>query len=278
MPFAAALSTTAATSRAVDEICVQAQAAFPGPADLALLFYSPHHARNLEGAVAALQQRLSPRCLLGCPGESIVGNDREIENEPALSLWLGRWSDAVLLTPFHLTLADTSEGYSLLGWPDELEGADFGQALLVVLADPYSFPADGFLHQVNEDYPGLRVVGGMGSGLGGPGEGGLVFGTQVVQEGAVGLLLQGPLHVRSVVSQGCRPIGRHMVITRAKENIIMELGGKPALAQLQQVWQDASPADRAARAAGVARRPGHQRVPGRFSAGRFSGAQRGRHG
>jgi small ligand-binding sensory domain FIST len=244
MPFAAALSTAPAISRAVDEVCAQAQAALAGPADLALLFYSPHHAAGLTAAVTALHQRLAPRCLMGCPGEAIVGNDREVEDGPALSLWLGRWSGAVRLTPFHLTLEETPEGHSLLGWPDELEGVDPARAVVVLLGDPFSFPADGFLHQVNEDYPGLRVVGGMGSGVHGPGQCGLVFGADVLREGAVGVLLQGPMRVRSVVSQGCRPIGRHMIITRARDNVILELGGKPALAQLQQLWQELGPEDR----------------------------------
>src|SRR5439155_5585439 len=44
-----------------------------------------------------------------------------------------------------------------------------------------------------------------------------------------------------VVSQGCRPIGRHLVITRAKDNIIFELGGEAPLTRLQQLWQELSP-------------------------------------
>ncbi len=242
MSFAAALSTEAATSQALDDVCTRADV--DGPPDLALLFYSPHHAASIDATVAALHRRLAPRCLLGCPGEAIVGNDREIEDAPALSLWLGRWPRSVQLTPFHLTLTHTSEGPSLLGWPDELETADAGASVMLLLGDPFSFPADGFLHQINEDRPGLRVVGGMGSGVRGPGQCGLIHGGQVVREGAVGVLLQGPVRVRSVVSQGCRPVGRHLVITRARDNVILELGGKPALAQLQQLWQELSPEER----------------------------------
>jgi small ligand-binding sensory domain FIST len=59
--------------------------------------------------------------------------------------------------------------------------------------------------------------------------------------GAVGVLLQGELGIRSIVSQGCRPIGRHMVVTRAQDNVILELGGRPPLAQLQQLWQELTP-------------------------------------
>ena len=53
--------------------------------------------------------------------------------------------------------------------------------------------------------------------------------------------MQGDLGLRSIVSQGCRPIGQHMVITRAEDNVILELGGKPPLQQLQQLWQSLEP-------------------------------------
>src|SRR5262245_18215020 len=102
MPFAAALSTAAQTPRALDEVCAAALGQLQGRPDLALLFYSPHHRAGAADLGKAAQQRLAARCLLGCPGESIVGNDREVEGEPALSLWLARWAGDVPLTPFHL--------------------------------------------------------------------------------------------------------------------------------------------------------------------------------
>jgi len=46
--------------------------------------------------------------------------------------------------------------------------------------------------------------------------------------------------LRPIVSQGCRPIGRHLVITKAKENAILELGGKLPLDQLREMWMTLS--------------------------------------
>ena len=243
MPFAAALSTHADTSQAVAEACSRAAAQFAGPPDLALVFFSSHHAEAADRIVAAVRERLAPRCLLGCGGESIVGNDQEVERRPALSLWLGRWTRPVQLTPFHLVLEQTPDGFSLMGWPDELTGADPARSVVLLLGDPYSFPTDAFLKQVNQSHRGVRVVGGMASGAQGPGQNRLLLGDRVVDEGAVGVLLQGPVGVRSIVSQGCRPIGRHLVVTRGKDNVIAELGGKTPLAQLQELWPELSPRD-----------------------------------
>ena len=243
MPFAAALSTKADTPQAVEEVCTQVRGKLDGPADLAFLFFSPHHREATHTLPTAVHSRLEVRCLLGCTGESIVGTGQEVERRPAISLWAARWAAPARLDPFHLELQQTADGVSLLGWPDGLADADPEHAVLLVLGDPFTFPADEFLQQVNENHPGLRVLGGMASGGRAPGQCRLLLGKRVLNEGALGVVVQGPVKIRSVVSQGCRPIGRHMVVTRGQENLIIELGGKPPVVQLEQLWHQLSPHD-----------------------------------
>jgi small ligand-binding sensory domain FIST len=243
MPFAAAISTRMRTSEALDEVCAKAAPALGGQPDLALAFLSRHHVEDAAGLATGLQQRLEPTCLAGCQGEAIVGDEREVENAPALALWLARWSRPVRQTVFHLTFEETSEGPGFLGWPDEFEHVRADESILLLLADPFSFPADEFLERVEKTVPGLRVVGGMSSGPRMPGEAVLFARAEVKNAGGVAVLLEGGPAVRSVVSQGCRPIGKHMIITKAKENLILELGGKPALERLQKLWEELSQAD-----------------------------------
>jgi small ligand-binding sensory domain FIST len=244
MPFAAALSTSPDTARALDEICGGALEQLGGRPQLALLFCSPHHTRALDRTPAAVADRVGDCCLLGSSGESVVGNEREVEEGPAMALWLARWQESPAIEPFQLMVERTPEGDSLLGWPDALVAADPARSVILLLGEPYSFPTDVFLNEVNEHHPGLRVLGGMASGGRGPGQCRLLQGRHVLRRGAVGVLLRGPLRVRSIVSQGCRPVGRHMVITRAHENIIVELGGKTPLAHLQHLWGELGPEDR----------------------------------
>ena len=47
MPFAASLSTNSQTSDALDEICNALRDQVPSP-DLALIFFTPHHAGDAE--------------------------------------------------------------------------------------------------------------------------------------------------------------------------------------------------------------------------------------
>jgi small ligand-binding sensory domain FIST len=235
MPFAAALSTNADTTLAFQEVAKQVEDQLKGKPELTLLFFSPHHSENADELARDGSQRLGAQCLIGCTGETIIGNDQEIEGGPALSLWAGSWAGKARLAPFHLEVSETPEGYTLLGWPDELSAADLASAAVLLLADPFTFPVDAFLKQINEEHKGLPVMGGMASGAMQPGDNVLLLGERAVRHGAVGVLLQGPAQVRTVVSQGCRPIGHHLVITKAQDNVLIELAGKPALLQLQEI-------------------------------------------
>jgi len=242
MPFFAALSTNPDTRKAIDELCTGALDALAGPADLALVFFSPHHAHDLELQAGDVQKRLGAGCLLGCSGASIVGNDQEIEQRPALSLWLARWARPMRAEPFHLTFAKAPAGdISIRGMPDGVAAVDPRQSAIMLLGEPSSFRADVFLDVMNQRFAGLPVTGGLASGGQGPGR--LLLGDTMHRQGAVGVLLSGPCALRCLVSQPCRPIGKSYVVTRAKQNIIIELDGKPPGAQLQQLLQELKPRD-----------------------------------
>ncbi|MFO0846563.1 MAG: FIST N-terminal domain-containing protein [Gemmataceae bacterium] len=244
MPFAAALSTDATTSAAVADVCDRVRADLPGQPDLTLAFFTPHH--EAAGIAQEVASRLAPRAALGCIAEAVIGGGREIELQPAVSLWAARWPRPVRLTPFHLTLERTADGPSLLGWPDALGGEGGREAFaparsaVLLLGDPFSFPTEAFLARVNEEAPGLPVLGGMASGIRGTGQARLVQDGEVRTRGAVGLMLEGDLGLRWIVSQGCRPIGQHMVVTKAEDNVIQELGGLTPFEQLRRLWDTLS--------------------------------------
>src|SRR5262245_20044361 len=115
--FAAALSTAADARAAAEEVCRSACASTCGAPDLGMVFLSPHHRAEAPAVAEVVMRRTGARILLGCTGESIVGGAREIENEPAVTLWLARLP-GVSLTPMHLTYERTPEGGSIIGWPD----------------------------------------------------------------------------------------------------------------------------------------------------------------
>lgn len=239
MPFAAALSTNSDTAGAVAEVCtgaLQSLGLDGGPPQLALLFFSPHHVGSLPRAVGDLLQRLGTGTLIGCSGEAIIGNDREVEQGPALCLWLARWTKPTTVEPFHLTFGQDATGVNITGMPDAIAAVDPQRSAILLLAEPSSFRADLFLAPINETFPGLPVIGGLATGGRASSQGRLLQGDQMPGQGAVGVLISSESDVRGIVSHGCRPLGQPLVIHRARGNILLELEGKPPLAHLQSLY------------------------------------------
>lgn len=235
--FASSVSTLEHTPAAIDQAGQAVLDRLGGPPDLAFLFVTSHHRDACEALAIRACDRLKCEAIFGATAESLVATGREIENEPGLSLWAARLP-RTQITPLHLEFQRTADGGSIVGWPDETLCDWPRDSSLLLLGEPFSFPADSLLERMNEDHPGVPVIGGMASGGHQPAMNRLIVGRKVVREGAVGVLLAGGMKLRTVVSQGCRPIGRPFIITRAERNIIHELGGKPPLLLLQQLFAE----------------------------------------
>jgi len=240
MPFAAAISTASDTTQAAEEAIRSALSQLGQTPSLSIAFFSPHHAANAAELGTVMESLLGESITLGVLGEAIVGGSREVEDRPAISIWLAAFSEEVILDPFHLDLEETPDGPTLFGWPDAILEADTSKSLLLCFGDPYTFPvADVLLPRINEDYPGLPLVGGLASSPMGPNTPSLILNGEVKEQGAVGVLLQGA-KFRTVVSQGCRPVGQPLVITKGQDNVINELGGQSPLDYLRELLEQVS--------------------------------------
>ncbi len=232
MPFAAALSEHPEAPEAVGEVVGAVLERLERSPDLALLFLGPPHVDRAAEIASAVRSLLRPAVLLGCTAATVVGPRREVEDGPALSLWAGSLAS---VRPFRLAtvgLGPQSTGIVGFPAPDSLPG---DARAVLVLADPFSFPVDAFLEGLSEQTGvDLPVVGGLASAGRGPGGNRLLFDGEVATDGAVGAVLGG-LGVRPLVSQGCRPIGTPMVVTRGADSRIEELAGRPALERVQEV-------------------------------------------
>ena len=223
----AGLSVSPEAAEAAGQAAREARAALEGaPVDLAFVFLSADHFAGAEEALEAVEQELAPAHVLGCVAEGVVARDRELEDGPAAAVWAASLPDAVIET-FQSVALDTDEGVAVTGIPN-LDDAD----LVTLLVDPFSYPAAGFLSKLNEEEDSVPLVGGLAAGSGEPDTQALFCDDEVLYEGAVGAVLRG-VPVRTVVSQGCDPVGRDSVITHAEENVVFELAGEPALERLK---------------------------------------------
>ncbi len=232
----------AAIRAAADQLGTEAAAA-----DLAVAFVSAAYGTDVRPALEGLADVIGARTVIGTTAEAVLCNDREHERGPAVAVWLARMPTATLV-PISIEHARTPDGGMFVGWPPEDDsGSPVGwpeHPTLLLLADPFSFPVEAFLARIAEDHPDLPIVGGMASGGLRPGGNTLVCGSRTYDSGAVGVLVGGGARIRPVVSQGCRPIGAPFVITRAEANLVIELGGRPALERLREVFAGLAPEDR----------------------------------
>jgi small ligand-binding sensory domain FIST len=109
-----------------------------------------------------------------------------------------------------------------------------GPEVGVLLADPYGFPVMPFVEHCNKTRPGVPLVGGLAGGALGPGSTRLFLNDELL-DGAVGVLLSGAVSAHIAVSQGCRPIGPPMTVTRSEQNSLLSLAGMPAYEKLKEI-------------------------------------------
>jgi small ligand-binding sensory domain FIST len=245
MKVGAALTTNSdARSAGVEATTEAARRLGDREQDLAVVFASAHFGPRADAVLDAVYEAASPRALIGCVAEAVVGTGREVESQPAVSVWLANL-DAGVRT-FHCGFDKRNGGGAFSGWPPD-EAAAY-----LLIADPFSFPADLLLKQLNERTLGSAlIVGGLASGGTAPGETRLFLDRNVVESGAVGVALTGNVEVVALVSQGCRPIGHPLTVTRADGNIILELGGQPPTQRIQELYASLPQHDRELMAQGL---------------------------
>jgi len=212
------------------------------PVDLCVLFASAHFEDELDRIVADVHNRLSPRAFIGTTAESVICNAIEYERRPAVTLWAAHLP-AVHATAFHLSQEDLERLEEPAAWHDHLNLPADRQPYFVLLADPFSFNLLEMLEQIDEAYPGRPAVGGVASAGEQPGQNIMIFEGQALHHGLCGVALTGNIEIDTVVSQGCRPIGHHLVITEGERNVIRQLGGKPPLAVVIETLKQCSTRD-----------------------------------
>jgi small ligand-binding sensory domain FIST len=199
----------------------------PPEVSLALVFMSPKFFSDAKEILEVLQIETRAKMLLGCSGASLIAGSNEIEEQPGLVLGLYNLP-GVELRPFHITQEQVEEATGPGYWHMETSVAADGMNGWLVFADPFSFNIDRWLTTWNEAYAGLPVMGGLASGDYAAQRTQLYLNGQVFEEGAIALGVGGEITLASMISQGCTPIGETWTITKADQNIIYEIGNRPA--------------------------------------------------
>ncbi|MFF0519584.1 FIST N-terminal domain-containing protein [Actinomadura nitritigenes] len=207
----------------------QALAPLSAAPDLVCVFISGDDPEEIAAAARRAALSASPALVIGCSASGVIGGGRGVEDAGAVSAWAAVLPGA-RLEAFRLETLKAEDKLIVVGMP---EGQD-DDVVGLLLADPYSFPVDAFVERSDDALPGLALVGGLAE-AGEHGEARLFVDGDVYEDGAVGVVIGGAVTAATVVSQGARPIGPDMVVTKADENVLYELAGVPALEKLEQI-------------------------------------------
>ncbi|OBA81091.1 hypothetical protein A9W99_14595 [Mycobacterium sp. 1164966.3] len=228
MRIGVGISTAANAKQAAAEAAAHARDELAGEApSLAVLLGSRAHTDAAADVLDTVQETVEPPALIGCVAQGVVAGRHEIEDKPAVAVWL---ASGLSTETFQLDFVRTGSGGLLTGYRFDRTAQD----LHLLLPDPYTFPSSLLIEHLNADLPGTTVVGGVVSGGRGPGDTRLFRDQDVVTSGLVGVRLPGMRGI-PIVSQGCRPIGNPYIVTAADGAVITELGGRPPLHRLREI-------------------------------------------
>ena len=209
------------------------------PADLVFLFVSPQHEDEQRAIIDIATERVEGAMVLGCSAGGVIGAGREVEDAPAVAAWAASLP-GIEVQPFRLTF-QREDDHAIIEGLEDLPSAD-QEPVILMLADPFSFPADVLLDHLNDSGSGIPIVGGMASGGLEAGRNSLYFNDEILRDGAVGAILTGG-GMTTVVSQGCRPVGKTYAVTRAERNVLFEMGGAPAMTRIEELYAESTERD-----------------------------------
>ena len=245
--FGDGMSTDPDLAVAAERATAQALAPLGGRRpDLVCVFVCTPDPDDVEVVAGRVSALADPHHLIGCSAAGVIGGSSAVEHQSSVSVWAALLPGATVRT-FDLEVLRTDDGAAVVGMPAPRDD----DRVCLLLGDPYTFPADGFVERANTELPGLPIAGGMASGLRGPGSSRLVVDSRVLDRGAVGAMVSGAVGVTTVVSQGCRPVGPTMVVTASDGAMLLGLAGTPALDKLEQVLGELSAEDQALASMGL---------------------------
>ncbi|MCP5488742.1 MAG: FIST C-terminal domain-containing protein [Verrucomicrobia bacterium] len=215
-----------------------------GQPDLVLSFCTGHFRGEIEHFPGLLQARCPSRVSAGCLASGVIGEGREVEGRPALSL-VGAVLPQVSIQPFYLVtdeLPDEDSAPEVWRKRIGIDDAPGGpRPQFILLADPFTSMTEALLAGLDYAYPGSTVVGGFASAGRQPGENVLWLGSGLYREGMVGLALSGQVSLSPVVAQGCRPIGDPLLVSSCRGTTLFKVGEETPLQYLNRLYTSVSP-------------------------------------
>ena len=210
----------------IREAAARAREHVGGMADIAFVFASCDLRSSLRDVLELVQIHAHCTRIVGCSAGGLVGIGMEDEGASGFSLLVLRTPGAELSL---MEIRDAADLRRVRKWNEDCTG-------WIVLGNPVHLGED-WMTEWNASAGTTSTYGGLASGS--PrGEDLFIFtGSGESDATAIAIGFRGAVKLSGIVSQGCRPIGEPLTITRVENNLIHQLACRNAYEQLQSAYQ-----------------------------------------
>jgi small ligand-binding sensory domain FIST len=193
----------------------------------ALCFATPAYGAAYPMILRTVASEADTREVVGCSGTGVIAGEKEIESGNALAVIVFGGDEIHANRFFVPTLRGRAAPVAA-----EIASAvrpHLGKSnLLILLADSYNFEAEATLAALGKELPNVPITGGGASEDGSVGETSVFCGDTVSSNALSGMLLSGDFDLTIASSIACTSIGPARRVTAARDNILIELDGRPA--------------------------------------------------
>jgi small ligand-binding sensory domain FIST len=196
-------------------------------AEGALCFATTAYGAAYPMILRAVAAEAKTREVAGCSGQGVIAGEREIETGHGLAVVVFGGQEISARRFFVPGLRGRGAGVAA-----EIAGAVrpalSRSNLLCVFADTYNMEPDAMLSALERELPGIAVTGGGASEDGSIGETFQFCGDVVSTNSVSGMLLAGDFDLTITSTLACSPIGPMHRVTACRDNVLLELDGRPA--------------------------------------------------
>jgi small ligand-binding sensory domain FIST len=195
----------------------------------ALCFATPAYGAAYPMILRTVASEAHTREVAGCSSMGVIAGETEIESGHALAvLVFGGNENEIHATRFFVpTLRGRAAGVAsevAAAVRPKLDKSN----LLILFADTYNFEAEATLEALGTELPGVTIAGGGASEDGSIGETFVFCGDTISSNAVSGMLLSGDFDLTLANSIACGLIGTAHRVTAVRDNIVIELDGRPA--------------------------------------------------
>jgi small ligand-binding sensory domain FIST len=201
-------------------------------ADWALCFFTAPHLSHADSVRRIVLETTRCDALVGCSAMGVLASGIEVERAPGVAVMVGAGAQ---VEAHSAVLPQGGEGFVHLR---QLIGAHMGRlreqgqtgnGVLVVLPDTYQVDPAMLQETMSKDAAGVPILGGGATDDGTVGVC-LQIGMEGVRSGSIATLgFSGPLQMAVGITQSCCAVGEPRFITQAKNHVLVEIDGRPAL-------------------------------------------------